>query len=65
MSTTVDTAFSHVRPGDTAFEGNGLRDFFLYRDLGVAAGTTSTSAVNLGQLSPVVSALGAIVRPSI
>jgi quercetin dioxygenase-like cupin family protein len=39
MSSTVDTAFSHVRPGDTAFEGNGLRDFFLYRDLGIAAAT--------------------------
>ena len=42
MTATVDTAptaFSHVRPGDTAFEENGLRDFFLYRDLGIAAAT--------------------------
>jgi hypothetical protein len=31
------TAFSHVKPGDTPFRGDGLRDFFLYRDLGVAA----------------------------
>jgi hypothetical protein len=22
--------FSHVKPGDTEFEGGGLRDFFLY-----------------------------------
>ena len=28
--------FSHVKPGDTEFKGQGLRDFFLYRDLGVA-----------------------------
>ena len=39
MTATVDTAFSHVRPGDTMFEENGLRDFFLYRDLGITAAT--------------------------
>ncbi|GCL61473.1 cupin domain-containing protein [Pseudaquabacterium pictum] len=33
------TLFSHVKPGDTPFKGDGLRDFFLYRDLGVAAAT--------------------------
>jgi quercetin dioxygenase-like cupin family protein len=33
------TRFSHVRPQDTAFEDQGLRDFFLYRDLGVAEAT--------------------------
>lgn len=33
------TAFSHVQPGHTVFRGDGLRDFFLYRDLGVAAAT--------------------------
>jgi len=38
LDTTV-TTFSHVKPGDTAFKGEGLRDFFLYRDLGVAAAT--------------------------
>jgi quercetin dioxygenase-like cupin family protein len=31
--------FSHCRPGDTEFKGDGLRDFFLYRDLGIAAAT--------------------------
>jgi hypothetical protein len=31
--------FSHVKPGDTEFKGEGLRDFFFYRDLGVANGT--------------------------
>ncbi|AOB29932.1 cupin [Bordetella sp. H567] len=31
--------FSHVRPGDTEFRSGGLRDFFLYRDLGIAAAT--------------------------
>ncbi len=33
------TEFSHVKPSDTEWKGGGLRDFFLYRDLGVAAAT--------------------------
>lgn len=35
----VINEFSHVKPEDTAFKGAGLRDFFLYRDLGIAAAT--------------------------
>jgi mannose-6-phosphate isomerase-like protein (cupin superfamily) len=31
--------FSHIRPADTQFVGDGLRDFFQYRDLGIAAAT--------------------------
>jgi quercetin dioxygenase-like cupin family protein len=31
--------FSHVKPGDTDFIGEGLRDFFSYRDLGIAEAT--------------------------
>ena len=31
--------FSHVKPGDTPWNDGGLRDFFLYRDLGIAAAT--------------------------
>ncbi len=34
-----DTEFSHVKPVDTQFLPGGLRDFFLYRDLGVAKAT--------------------------
>jgi len=33
------TFFSHIKPGDTDYKGGGLRDFFLYRDLGVAGAT--------------------------
>ncbi|EGD01950.1 hypothetical protein B1M_23990, partial [Burkholderia sp. TJI49] len=29
MSTPTATRFSHVKPQDTAFQGEGLRDFFL------------------------------------
>ncbi|HSI58116.1 MAG TPA: AraC family ligand binding domain-containing protein, partial [Ideonella sp.] len=35
----TETTFSHVKPHDTAFRGDGLRDFFLYRDLGIAEAT--------------------------
>ncbi len=39
--------FSHNRPGDTAFEPDGLRDFFLYRDLGIAAATNGKVIAHL------------------
>jgi len=31
--------FSHLKPGDTPWLEGGLRDFFLYRDLGIAEAT--------------------------
>ena len=34
-----NTEFSHVKKTDTQFLPGGLRDFFLYRDLGVAKAT--------------------------
>jgi quercetin dioxygenase-like cupin family protein len=33
------TKFSHIKPDDTQFRMDGLRDFFIYRDLGVAEAT--------------------------
>ncbi len=39
MLDTTQTRFSHVKPADTAWRGEGLRDFFLYRDLGIADAT--------------------------
>jgi quercetin dioxygenase-like cupin family protein len=39
MLQKVDTTFSHVKPADTAFVLGGLREFFLYRDLGIADAT--------------------------
>jgi len=38
-SPSSETTFSHIRPQDTAFHDKGLRDFFVYRDLGIAAAT--------------------------
>jgi quercetin dioxygenase-like cupin family protein len=37
--TTSPTSFSHNREGDTEFRSGGLRDFFIYRDLGIAKAT--------------------------
>jgi quercetin dioxygenase-like cupin family protein len=37
--TKPPTEFAHVKPGETPFVSGGLRDFFLYRDLGVSAAT--------------------------
>ena len=41
------TTFSHVKPDDTQFRGDGLRDFFLYRDLGVAEATRGKGLAQL------------------
>lgn len=35
----MSTKFSHVKSTDGEFKGGGLRDFFLYKDLGVAEAT--------------------------
>jgi quercetin dioxygenase-like cupin family protein len=45
--TKFPTDFSHVKPGDTQFVSGGLRDFFLYRDLGVAAATQGRVVAHL------------------
>ncbi|MFC5476395.1 cupin domain-containing protein [Paraherbaspirillum soli] len=51
MNTTTQAApkteFSHVREGDTPYQSGGLRDFFLYRDLGIAAATGGQVRVQL------------------
>ncbi|HEX9462471.1 MAG TPA: cupin domain-containing protein [Alphaproteobacteria bacterium] len=39
MDQLVSTIFSHIHEGDTEYRSDGLRDFFLYRDLGIAAAT--------------------------
>jgi quercetin dioxygenase-like cupin family protein len=39
MLDVTTTKFSHVKPSDTGWRSDGLRDFFLYRDLGVEQAT--------------------------
>ncbi len=36
MTDKTAITFSHFKPGDTALKSEGLRDFFQYRDLGIA-----------------------------
>lgn len=43
------TKFSHVKPSDTSFNTEGLRDFFRYRDLGIADATNGQVVVQLVQ----------------
>ena len=33
------TTFSHVKPADTEWKSGGLRDFFMYKDLGISKAT--------------------------
>src|SRR4051794_345901 len=44
--------FSHNKPGDTEFKGGGLRDFFLYRDLGIADATAGQVICHLVKANP-------------
>ena len=41
------TRFSHVTPADTAWRPDGLRDFSLYKDLGVAGATAGRVIAHL------------------
>jgi len=41
------TRFSHVKAADTVWRSNGLRDFFLYKDLGVADATAGRVIAHL------------------
>ena len=47
MLDKTQTRFSHVKPADTAWRGEGLRDFFLYKDLGVAEATNGQVIAHL------------------
>jgi quercetin dioxygenase-like cupin family protein len=47
MLKKVETKFSHLKPSDSEFTGGGLRDFFLYRDLGIADATNGKVVAQL------------------
>ncbi|QJW84120.1 cupin domain-containing protein [Ramlibacter terrae] len=47
MLDRTTTKFSHVKPGDNGYVSGGLRDFFLYRDLGVAEATNGKVIAHL------------------
>ena len=39
LDKSIVNTFSHVKPGDTPWRGEGLRSFFEYRDLGIRDAT--------------------------
>jgi quercetin dioxygenase-like cupin family protein len=39
LDSVIKTAFSHIKDVDTPWRSGGLRDFFRYRDLGIADAT--------------------------
>ncbi len=47
MLDTTATKFSHLRPEDMGWRSDGLRDFFLYKDLGIAAATNGKVIAHL------------------
>jgi mannose-6-phosphate isomerase-like protein (cupin superfamily) len=49
---TIVNEFSHIKPGDTPWRMDGLRDFFLYRDLGVDASTGGRVICQLVKANP-------------
>jgi hypothetical protein len=46
----VVNTFTHVKPGDTSWVSDGLRSFFEYRDLSVAAATGGREIAQWGRL---------------
>jgi len=45
--TNSQTHFSHTKPSDTPYRLGGLRDFFLYRDLGIKDATNGKVIAHL------------------
>ena len=43
----ASTKFSHIGPNDTQWRKDGLREFFLYRDLGIADATNGKVIAHL------------------
>ena len=41
------TKFTHVKPADTPWRSDGLRDFFLYKDLGIVDATSGRVIAHL------------------
>ena len=39
MPDQAGNTFAHLKQGDSDLEGEGLREFFLYRDLGIKDAT--------------------------
>jgi mannose-6-phosphate isomerase-like protein (cupin superfamily) len=49
---SIVNEFSHVKPGDTPWRTDGLRSFFLYRDLGIRESTGGRVVCQLVKANP-------------
>jgi quercetin dioxygenase-like cupin family protein len=47
MLQPTTTKFAHVKPAQTQWRSDGLRDFFLYKDLGIADATAGRVVAQL------------------
>ena len=52
LDQTVINLFSHNKPEDTEWRSDGLRDFFLYRDMGIADATGGRVICQLVKANP-------------
>ena len=59
------TKFSHIKPDDTQFCMDGLRNFFIYRDLGVAEATAGKVIAQLVRANnaPEKAPAGTVMKP--
>lgn len=52
LDKAIVNLFSHVKPADTPWRADGLRSFFLYKDLGVDAATGGRVIAQLVKANP-------------
>ena len=66
MLDITTTKFSHHKPADSAWRSDGLRDFFLYKDLGVEAATAGRVIAQLvkANQAPAKAPAGTITVPT-
>ncbi len=52
LDKTIVNEFTHLKPGDTEWRTDGLRDFFLYKDLGIKGATGGRVIAHLVKANP-------------
>lgn len=52
LDKTIVNEFSHHKPGDSEWRVDGLREFFLYKDLGIKAATGGRVIAHLVKANP-------------
>jgi mannose-6-phosphate isomerase-like protein (cupin superfamily) len=52
LDKTIVNEFTHLKPGDTEWRSDGLRSFFLYKDLGIKDATGGRVIAHLVKANP-------------